>query len=92
LARLLLGRSGLDQDDELPPIHAAATPVTRPGDLWVLGEHHLLCGDALRVESYARVLGTDKAQMVFADPPDHQPTEGHVSGVGALRLTNLTMA
>ena len=37
-----------------------AAPVTRIGDLWILGEHRLLCGDALQAESYARVLGTDK--------------------------------
>ena len=54
---ILLDGRGLDQEDELPPIDAGATPVTRAGDLWVLGEHHLLCGDALHPESYAHVSG-----------------------------------
>ena len=69
-----------------------ALPVTRPGDLWVLGDHRLLCGDALRPESYAHVLGTDKADMVFADPPFNVRVEGHASGLGAVKHTNFAMA
>jgi hypothetical protein len=80
---LLKDSSDHDQDDELPPIDAAATPVTRPGDLWVLGEHHLLCGDALRAESYARLMETDKGQMVFADPPYSVPIQDHGSDLAA---------
>ena len=80
---VLLDGRGLDQEDELPPIDAGATPVTRVGDLWVLGEHRLLCGDALQAESYAHVLGADKADMMFADPPYNVPIEGHVSGLGS---------
>jgi hypothetical protein len=72
---LLLDGGDRDQDDEVPPIAAAATPVSRRGDLWVLGEHLLLCGDALHAESYARVMGTDSAQMMFADPPGGLPIE-----------------
>src|SRR5947207_5892932 len=43
----LLDGDGLDQEDELPPIEAAAAPATRPGDLCVLGDPPLLCGAAL---------------------------------------------
>jgi hypothetical protein len=90
---LLLDRSGIDQDDELAPIDAESTPVSRLGDRWILGEHCLLCGDALRGESYASVMGTDKAQMMFADPPYNLPIEGHVPGLGAvLKPTDLVMA
>jgi DNA modification methylase len=89
---VLLDDRGLDQEDELPIVDTGATPVTRPGDLWVLGEHHLLCGDALRAESYARVMGADKAQMMFADPPYNLPIEGHVSGLGAVKHTDFAMA
>ena len=77
---LLDGGGGLEQEDELPEIDAAAAPVTRLGDLWVLGEHRLLCGDALQAESYARVLGVEKADMVFADAPYNLPIDGNVSG------------
>lgn len=89
---VLLDGSGLDQEDEMPPINDGAKPVTRPGDLWVLGEHRLLCGDALQAESYARVMGPHKAQMTFADPPYNVPIDGHVSGLGAIKHANFAMA
>jgi DNA modification methylase len=89
---MLLDGRGLEQEDELPEIENGATPVTRMGDLWVLGEHRLLCGDALRPDSYARVLGTDKADMMFADAPYNLPVEGHVSGLGTVKHTNFAMA
>ena len=87
-----LGGRGVDEEDDLPKIENGTTPVTRVGDLWALGEHRLLCGDALRSESYARVLGTDKADMMFADPPYNVPVDGHVSGLGAIKHTNFAMA
>jgi DNA modification methylase len=43
--------------------------VTRSGDLWVLGEHRLLCADAIVPGSYTRLLGDRAADMVFTDPP-----------------------
>jgi DNA methylase/ParB/Sulfiredoxin domain len=89
---VLLDGRGLDQEDELPSIDVGATPTAREGDLWVLGEHHLLCGDALHAESYARVLGTDKAHMMFADPPFNVRVAGHVSGLGAVKHADFVMA
>ena len=62
------------------------------GDLWILGDHRLFCGDALRPDSYAQVLGTDKAEMMFADPPYNVPVEGHVSGLGAVKHGDFAMA
>jgi hypothetical protein len=53
-----LDGDGSDQEDELPPpIDATAIPVTRFGDVWLLGKHGLLCGDAREAESYAHLLG-----------------------------------
>jgi DNA methylase/ParB/Sulfiredoxin domain len=89
---VLLDGRGLEQEDELPPIDASATPVSRVGDLWILGEHHLFCGDALRADSYAQVLGADKADMMFADPPYNVPVAGHVSGLGAVKHADFIMA
>jgi hypothetical protein len=89
---VLLDDHGLDQEDELPPINPVATPVTRTGDLWALGEHRLLCDNALRTESYTCVLGSDKAQMIFADPTDNVPIGGHVSGLGKVKHTDFGMA
>ena len=89
---LHLDGRGVDQEDDLPEIENATTPVTHVGDLWALGEHRLLCGDALCSESYARLLGTDKADMMFADPPYNVPVEGHVSGLGAIKHPDFVMA
>src|SRR5439155_4765435 len=83
---------GRDQEDELPQVDEAAVPVTRPGDLWVLGEHRLLCGDARQAESYARVLGAERADMAFADAPYHLPVDGHVSGLGVVKHVDFAMA
>jgi DNA modification methylase len=89
---VLLDGDGLDQEDELPSVDGAAAPVTRAGDLWLVGEHRLLCGDALQVESFARVLGTEKADMLFADPPYNVAIDGHASGLGAVKHTDFAMA
>ena len=44
-------------------------PITQPGDLWQLGRHRLLCGDATQAEDYDRLMGDAQAAMVFTDPP-----------------------
>ena len=49
--------SGSDED-ELPALYADFTPVTKPGDLWLLGEHRILWWNALMPQSYARLLET----------------------------------
>jgi DNA modification methylase len=87
-----LDHGGLDQEDELPVIDPSATPVTRPGDIFVLGAHRLLCGDAVVPESYSLVLGAEKAQMMFADPPYNVVINGHASGLGKVKHADFTMA
>ena len=68
LERLLAGgKEGLTDDDHAPPLPEQA--VTQPGDLWVLGEHRLLCGDATALADIERVLGGQLADMTFTDPP-----------------------
>lgn len=89
---VLLDGDSADEEDDLPDTDDQATPATRAGDLWILGEHQLLCGDALKADSYARVLGTDKADMLFADPPYNVPIDGHASGLGAIKHGNFAMA
>lgn len=55
-------------------------PKTKPGDLYLLGEHRLLCGDATRVEDVERLMGGVKADMVFTDPPyNTQMQQGRAS-------------
>ena len=53
-------------DDDIPK---DVEPITKTGDLWLLGEHRLLCGDATSEEDVARLMDGEKADMVFTDPP-----------------------
>jgi ParB-like chromosome segregation protein Spo0J len=54
-------------EDEVP--EPPEEPVSKPGDLWVLGKHSLLCGDATVLADVERVLGGQLADMTFCDPP-----------------------
>src|SRR5580704_12551176 len=83
--------SGSDEEDDLPALNETATPVTKPGDLWLLGEHRILCANALMSESYARLLGDERAQMIFTDPPWNIPIAGHVSGLGSTKHGDFAM-
>lgn len=59
--------------------------ISRIGDLWLIGAHRLLCGDARDVACWEALLGDDRAVLVFADPPYNVPINGHVSGTGRHR-------
>ena len=71
LAELMAGDEpdgeGETDDDAVPEM--SETPVSRPGDVWLLGGHRLLCGDSTVAESYDRVLDGEPVDMVFTDPP-----------------------
>jgi DNA modification methylase len=54
-------------EDEVP--EPPADPITKPGDLWLLGEHRLLCGDSTKAEEVERLMAGAKAGMVYTDPP-----------------------
>jgi DNA modification methylase len=78
-------------DDQLPVIRSGA-PTSQRGDLWVLGAHRLLCGDARAPASYTRLLGGKAADLVFTDPPYNVCIDGHVSGRGRIRHGEFAMA
>ena len=54
----------LDQAPEIP-----IDPISRPGDLWICGEHRVFCGDATVLSDVEKLLGGDLADMTFTDPP-----------------------
>ena len=54
-------------------------PVSQAGDLWLLGNHRVLCGSALQSLDLAALMESDKAAIVFTDPPYNVPINGHVS-------------
>lgn len=58
---------GLTDPDEIPEVEEE--PVTKPGDIWILGEHRLCCGDSTKIEDVERLMDGQKADMVFCDPP-----------------------
>ncbi|MGY3346648.1 MULTISPECIES: site-specific DNA-methyltransferase [unclassified Bradyrhizobium] len=75
----LLHDSGLDQEDELPSEDTQTKPICRIGDQFSLGDHLIRCGDALDPESFAKLLATEQAGMVFTDPPYNVKISGHVT-------------
>jgi DNA modification methylase len=77
-------------EDNVPDL--PTTAVSRRNDLWALGLHRLLCGSALDADSYDLLLGQDRAEMVFTDPPYNVPIDGHVSGHGRVRHREFAMA
>jgi ParB-like chromosome segregation protein Spo0J len=63
----LAPEQGWTEEDEIPC--ASPTVITKPGDLWILGKHRLLCGDATSMEAVQTLLDGDLADTVFCDPP-----------------------
>ena len=58
---------GLTDEDETPPI--PEEPKTKPGDIYQLGNHRLMCGDSTSIDAVDRLMDGQKADMVFTDPP-----------------------
>jgi DNA modification methylase len=77
-------------EDDLPTVVAA--PITRMGDLWTLGSHRLLCGDARSEADYARLLEGETVDLVLTDPPFNCRIDGNVSGLGKVRHAEFAMA
>lgn len=63
----LSGANGEAIEDEVP--EPPEDPVTRPGDLWLLGEHRVLCGDSTKAEDVGRLLDGRKPELMVTDPP-----------------------
>ena len=78
LARLLADQDaaeGLTDEDAVPEL--AETPVSVAGDLWILGDHRLLCGDATVRSDVNRLMDGDTVDLVFSDPPYNVDYEGY---------------
>ena len=58
---------GLTDEDAVP--EPPPEPITKPGDIWLLGKHRLMCGDSTSVDAVDKLMNGDKADMVFTDPP-----------------------
>jgi DNA modification methylase len=58
---------GITDEDETPEI--SELEISRPGDVWILGDHRLVCGDATEASSYDLLLAGDRVQMIWSDLP-----------------------
>ncbi len=79
------------KDEVLPPL-ADGPAITQIGDVWLLGRHRLICGDALDPAVVRTLMAGETAQMVFTDPPYNVAIDGHVSGLGKARHREFAMA
>jgi len=80
-----------DRDDSFE-VHETDRTVTQSGDLWVLGKHRILCGNALDENSYKTLMASRRASAAFIDPPYNVAIEGNVSGHGSIHHPEFAMA
>jgi DNA modification methylase len=80
-----------DPADDIQTDWLSVAPMSQPGDVWQLGPHRLLCGDARHAESLNRLLGDEQAAMAFLDPP-YNVKVGSVVGRGRTKHGEFAMA
>jgi DNA modification methylase len=83
---------GAEPEDQIPEIKTDAPVASQAGDCWILGKHKLLCADAREAPAYATLLGDEKADLVFTDPPYDVKIDGHVCGLGRVQHRESAMA
>lgn len=81
-----------DEADVIPEVDRSRPAVSQLGDCWQIGDHFLLCGDALKAQTYERLLDGKRAQMIFVDPPYNVRIAGNVSGLGKAQHREFAMA
>ena len=79
-----------DPEDDVMP--GAVPARVRPGDIWKLGPHRLICGDALDRQVVAALMAGEAARMVFSDPPYNVKIDGHVGNSGKIQHREFAMA
>jgi DNA modification methylase len=80
-----------EKDDALPESNVD-NPIARKGDIWLLGKHKIICGDATSEETFFNLLAEEKASMIFTDPPYNVKIDGHVCGLGDTKHREFMMA
>jgi len=68
--------------EEIPEVEQIAT--AQSGDLFILGKHRLMVGDARDIGDYSQLMGSETAEMAFLDPPYNVRVQGHVGGRGRI--------
>ncbi|MDB5679336.1 DNA methyltransferase [Sphingomonas bacterium] len=83
--------NGSDSPEDLVPV-IGDTPVTRRGDIWVLGRHRLLCGDTRNQTDMDKLMDGARADLVFTDPPYNVAIDGNVCGLGSVKHREFAFA
>ncbi len=89
-ARQSLADEVTKPEDEVPAPSDIA--VTQMGDVWQLGKHRLICGDAQDAQTLDALMGRGAADLIFTDPPYNVPIDGHVSGLGQTKHREFAFA
>src|SRR5258707_3767886 len=81
-----------ETEDQVPfPIDDQMSAVTRAGDVWCLGRHRLICGDARDQAVFDLLMGNERAALISPAPPYNVPIDGHVTGLGRIRHREFAM-
>jgi len=80
-----------DPADAVPELSLGPS-LSKIGDLWLLGRHRVLCGNALDPADFAALMGEERAVVAFTDPPYNVQIDGHASGLGAIHHRPFPMA
>src|SRR5947207_7061753 len=80
-----------DDPGDILPEPPARPPVSKIGDLWLLGRNRLLCGSALDTAAFVALMGEDRAAAIFTDPPYNVQNDGIASGLGVIQLCPFMM-
>ncbi len=78
-------------EDGVPAPNPSALAITKPGNLWLLGPHRIICGDSRSPHTLTRLMGSTAAQMVFTDPPYNVQIQS-ISGLGKHKHREFAMA
>jgi DNA modification methylase len=89
---LILQEAAGKEEQEEPVEITPGPAVTKRGDIWLLGNHRLICGDALEESTYFALMNGKRADVVFADPPYNVKIDGNVCGKGAIHHREFAMA
>lgn len=76
-------------EDTPPEVDEDREPITHPGDLWIVGQHRLICGDSTKVEDVQRLMDGQKADLLLTDPPYNVDYTG--STKDAMKIMNDNM-
>lgn len=82
---------GSDAAEDIVP-HVSGEAVSRRGDLWILGNHRLLCGDTQQRVEVERLMAGEQADIVFTDPPYNVAIDGNVCGLGSVKHREFAFA